>query len=121
MLMIRLQRIGRKNSPHFRVVLTDRRNSPKSGRFLEVLGSYAAKPGNFQVDGERVKYWMSKGAKVSDTMHNFLISNKIIEGKKINVLPKKSPPKKEESNGVVQEESNTGEGTAIPETAPVAA
>ncbi len=87
--MIRLQRIGRKNSPHFRVVLTDRRNSTKSGRFLEVLGSYAAKEGVFQVNGERVKYWMSKGAKVSDTMHNFLISNKVIAGKKINVLPSK--------------------------------
>ena len=96
MLMIRLQRIGRKNSPHFRVVLTDRRNSTKSGRFLEVLGSYAAKEGVFQVDGERVKYWMGKGAKVSDTMHNFLISNKVITGKKIDVLPSKHVIKKEE-------------------------
>lgn len=62
---------------------------------MEVLGSYAAKQGDFKVKAERVKYWMSKGAKVSDTMHNFLISNKIIEGKKINILPKKSPPKKD--------------------------
>ncbi len=93
--MIRLQRIGRVNSPHFRVVLTDKRNSTKSGRFLEVLGSYAAKEGKFAVNAERVKYWMSQGAKVSDTMHNFLISEKVISGKKINVLPSKHPIKKE--------------------------
>ena len=40
MLMIRLQRVGRKNEPVFRVVLTDSKNGPKSGKFLEVLGSY---------------------------------------------------------------------------------
>lgn len=95
MLMIRLQRIGRKNSPHFRVVLTDRRHSTKSGKFLEVMGSYAAKEGKFAVDGDRVKYWISKGAKTTDTMHNFLISEKIITGKKINVLPSKKPIIKE--------------------------
>ncbi|MFA5841916.1 MAG: 30S ribosomal protein S16 [Candidatus Paceibacterota bacterium] len=95
MLMIRLQRIGRTNSPHFRVVLTDKRNSPKSGKFLEILGSYGAKKGDFKVNGERVKYWISQGAKVSDTMHNFLITHKVTTGKKINVLPSKHPIKKE--------------------------
>jgi len=93
--MIRLQRIGRKNSPHFRVVLTDRRNSAKSGKFLEVLGFYTAKEGKFEVKADRVKYWLSKGAKVSDTIHNFLVSNNIIQGKKINVLPSKHPIVKE--------------------------
>lgn len=91
MLMIRLQRIGRKNSPHFRVVLTDKKNSAKSGKFLEVLGSYAARAGNFEVNAERVKYWIGQGAQTSDTMHNFLVEKKIITGKKINVLPKKHP------------------------------
>ena len=37
---------------------------------------------------------MSKGAKLSDTMHNFLVHAKAIEGKKINVLPKKKPTEK---------------------------
>ena len=44
---------------------------------------------NFMAD--RIKYWMSQGAKCSDTMHNFLVQDKIISGKKINVLPKKKP------------------------------
>lgn len=93
MLKIRLQRIGRKNDPAFRVVLTDSKNSTKSGRFKEILGSYNVKSGevNFKVD--RVKYWMSQGAQLTDTIHNFMISKKIIEGKKKNVLSKKSPTK----------------------------
>ncbi len=92
MLMIRLQRVGRKHEPTFRVVLTDSKNSTKSGRFLELLGSYDPRKTTEVFNGERIKEWMGKGAKLSDTMHNLLISKKIIEGKKINVLPKKTPP-----------------------------
>ena len=91
MLKIRLQRIGRKNDPSFRVVLTDSKNSTKSGKFLEILGTYNPKASEKNLENDRIKYWMSKGAKCSDTMHNFLIHDKIIEGKKVNVLPKKKP------------------------------
>jgi small subunit ribosomal protein S16 len=94
MLKIRLQRIGRKNDPSFRAVLTDSKNSTKSGRFLEILGTYNPKAGEKILDAERIKYWMSQGAKCSDTMHNFLVHDKVIEGKKINVLPKKKPTQK---------------------------
>ena len=91
MLKIRLQRIGRKNDPAFRAVLTDSKNSTKSGRFLEIVGTYNPKAGEAKFDAERIKHWVSKGAQLSDTMHNFLVSQKVIEGKKINVLPKKKP------------------------------
>ena len=91
MLKIRLQRIGRKNDPSFRAVLTDSKNSTKSGRFLEILGTYNPKAGEKNLNVDRIKYWMSKGAKCSDTMHNFLVHDKVIEGKKKNVLPKKKP------------------------------
>ena len=91
MLKIRLQRIGRKNDPAFHVVLTDSKNSTKSGRFLEIVGTYNPKAGETKFETERIQYWMSKGAKLSDTMHNFLVHQKVIEGKKINVLPKKKP------------------------------
>lgn len=94
MLKIRLQRIGRKNDPSFRAVLTDSKNSTKSGKFLEIVGTYNPKAGIASFNGDRIKHWISKGAKLSDTMHNFLIHQKIIEGKKINVLPKKKPTSK---------------------------
>jgi small subunit ribosomal protein S16 len=91
MLKIRLQRIGRKNDPAFRVVLTDSKNSTKSGRFKEIIGSYNPKSGEVIFKADRIKHWMSMGAQVSDTVHNFLVSQKLIEGKKKNVLSKKSP------------------------------
>lgn len=91
MLKIRLQRIGRKNDPAFRVVLTDSKNSTKSGKFLEILGTYNPKLGVRNLLGPRIKYWIEEGAQCSDTMHNFLVHDKIIEGRKVNVLPKKKP------------------------------
>ncbi len=117
MLKIRLQRVGRKNIPTFRVVLTDSKNSTKSGRFLEVLGSFDPRDDKSKlVKADRVKYWISKGAQLSGTLHNFLIHTKVIEGKKINVLPKKRPIKKEE------EAKKEGEVAAAPaaEAAPKA-
>lgn len=93
MLKIRLQRTGRKNEPTFRLVLTDSKNSAKSGRFLEVLGNFDSRKGEkAEFKGERISHWMSVGAQVSDTVHNLLVDKKIITGKKINKLPKKSAP-----------------------------
>lgn len=78
------------------MVLTDSKNAAQSGKFLEILGSH-----NFRKDGtilkaDRIKHWISVGAQVSDTAHNLLVTNKVLEGKKKNVLPKKTAPKKEE-------------------------
>ncbi|MEI6843131.1 MAG: 30S ribosomal protein S16 [bacterium] len=90
MLKIRLQRVGRKHEPSFRLVVTDSKNSTKSGKSLEILGNYDSRRGDKAVlKADRINYWMSQGAQASGTVHNLLISKKIIEGKKINVLPLK--------------------------------
>ena len=88
--MIRLQRVGRKHEPSFRLVLTDSKNGPKSGKYLEVLGSYDPRLDNKieQFKVEKIKYWISKGAQLSTTVHNFLITRKVITGKKINAIVK---------------------------------
>jgi small subunit ribosomal protein S16 len=118
MLMIRLQRVGRKHEPTFRLVLTDSKNSTKSGRYLEVLGNHDPRhKDKTVVDADRVKHWISKGAQVSDTVHNMLISKKLITGKKVNVLPKKSPIKKE---GDAQPTPKAPAGEAASEATPVA-
>ncbi len=113
MLKIRLQRVGRKHEPKFRVVLTDSKNGPKSGRFLEVLGSYDSRINNsieaFNV--EAIKSWIAKGAQLSDTVHNFLVHNKVISGKKINALPKKTVQKKE---GVTEAAASTPASSPAP-------
>lgn len=95
MLKIRMQRTGRKNDPSFRVVVAEHTRSPKAGNFLERLGSYNPKSKERILNAERITYWMSKGAQASGTMHNMLISAGIITGKKVNVLPKKTPIVKE--------------------------
>ncbi|MCK4386560.1 MAG: 30S ribosomal protein S16 [Candidatus Pacebacteria bacterium] len=94
MLKIRLQRVGKKNDPSFRIVLTDVRQGPKSGKFIENLGFYDAIRKIKQIKKERVQYWIANGARVSGTVHNILVGEKIIAGKKINVLPKKTPLEK---------------------------
>ena len=120
MLKIRLQRVGRKHEPSFRLVLTDSKNGPKSGKYQEVLGWYDVRRDNKaeQFDTERVKYWMSKGAQVSDTVHNFLVEKKIVEGKKINKLPRKSPIKKEEAKVEGTKKAETAKVEAKSEAAP---
>ena len=95
MLTIRLQRRGRKNDPSFRVILVEKKRAAKTGNVNEILGNYDARTGRIALAGERIKELMGNGVTVSDNLHNLLVSNKIIDAKKINVLPRKSPPKKE--------------------------
>ncbi len=85
MLMIRFQRTGRRNDPAFRIALAEKRSKPKSGA-LEVLGSYHPKTKDTVLKQERILYWIGKGAKLSDTVHNLLVSKKVIEGTKIAVV-----------------------------------
>ena len=85
MLVIRMQRVGRRNDPSFRVVLTEKRSKPKSGEH-EILGSYHPKTKETVLKNERILYWMSKGAQVSATVHNLLIAKKVMEGKAIPVV-----------------------------------
>jgi len=74
--------------------LTDSKNSTKSGRFLEILGTYNPKMDVRNFSEERIKYWMGEGAQCSPTMHNFLVHDKVVPGKKVNVLSKKKPTMK---------------------------
>ena len=78
MLMIRLQRVGRANDPSFRLVVTEKRNATKSGKFLEVLGSYNARKGKAQLDRDRIKHWLGNGVKLSATAHNMLANHKLV-------------------------------------------
>ncbi len=88
---MRLQRIGRKNNPTYRVIVTDSRNAAKRGRPVDHIGAYEPKAGVFTIDADKARHWISKGVQVSDTVYNHLISKKVIEGKKRNALSRKSP------------------------------
>lgn len=83
MLVIRLQRTGRTNYRSFRVVVAEKTKSARHGRSVEEVGFYnpATKEKSFK--GDRIKYWISVGAQPSATVHNLLVSEKVIEGAKI--------------------------------------
>lgn len=82
MIIIRLQRVGRKNAQHFRVVLTNKTTSPR-GKAIETLGFVNPHTKEKSFNKERITHWISKGAGLSDTVSNLLVTEKIIEGKKI--------------------------------------
>lgn len=92
MLSIRLLRTGKKNQPFYRMVVTDKKNPPRGGRFLEIVGFLNPFTKEKQLKADRIKYWLSVGAKVSDTVNNLLVQEKVIEAKKIAVH--KKPKKK---------------------------
>ncbi len=106
MLIIRLQRVGRRNHAEFRVVVTEHTRGPQSGNYLEVIGNYNPHTDAFSVNEESVKKWISNGAQVSDTLHNLLVTHKVIKGDKKNVLPKKNPIQKEAEEEVAEEASD---------------
>jgi small subunit ribosomal protein S16 len=87
MLKIRMQRTGRINSPSYRIIVAEHTRSPKTGNFVELVGTYDPKTKVRSLNADRIKYWISVGAQPSATMHNMLISAGITTGKKINVLP----------------------------------
>lgn len=70
---IRLRRTGCNNAPSYRVVAADSR-SPRDGRFIEVLGSYDPKQKgeNYALKMDRIAYWQSQGASVSETVASIL-------------------------------------------------
>ena len=87
---LRLKRVGMTKQPAYRLVAVDRRTA-RDGAELEILGTYNPKDkeNRLIIKEERIKYWIEKGVQLSDTVHNFLVDQKIVIGKKINVLPKK--------------------------------
>lgn len=96
MLVIRLLRVGKKNQPFFKIVVTEKRNPPRGGRFVQDVGFYNPLTKERNLKKEKILYWLSKGAKPSDTVYNLLVSEKIIEGRKKPISIKKT--KKEQTS-----------------------
>ncbi len=67
MVRIRLRRMGAKKSPFYRIVIADQQ-SPRDGRFIEIIGTYDPNGSKVEVKSERVAHWMSQGAQPSDSV-----------------------------------------------------
>jgi len=70
---LRLTRVGSKKNPVYRVVAADSR-SPRDGKFLEIVGRYNPQtdPSTIELDEEKVRDWLSKGAQPSETVQRLL-------------------------------------------------
>ena len=75
MVIIRLQRVGKKHQAHYRVVAAVH-SAPIKGRFLEIIGHFHPKQpkDNFVIKEDRLVYWRENGAQVSDTVNNLLVA-----------------------------------------------
>lgn len=85
--MIRLQRRGKKHQAAYRLVVGEKRSKLK-GEQTEDLGWYDPHTRKFDLDKDRLTYWMGKGAKMSDTVNNILVGAGTVQGKKIPVHKK---------------------------------
>lgn len=97
MLKIRLSRTGRTNDASYRLIVTQQTNRVKTHKPREVIGSLDVKKGVYKLNEDRVKYWLSVGAKVSPTVNNMLIDRGILSGTKLksqNKMKKKEGKKK---------------------------
>ncbi len=73
MLMIRLARIGARKQPYYRIVVIEKERA-RNGRSVEVVGLYNPRtnPATFDLKRERLDYWVSKGAQLSETVRRLL-------------------------------------------------
>ena len=96
MVKPRLRRMGSANKPFYRLIATDSRSGTQ-GRFLETLGWYDPKQEgvNFKLKLDRIDYWLSVGAQVSDTASSLI--------KKMRKMPAPAALKIEEAPVVVEE------------------
>jgi len=80
MLMIRLSRTGKPKQPYFRIIVSEKTKDPW-GKYLEVVGNYNPRSKQLEANKDRIAYWLTKGAQLTNSLHNLLVKVGIIEGK----------------------------------------
>lgn len=118
MLKIRLTRVGKKNSPAYRVVVADQKRAVKR-KFIEIIGHYSPtlKPKEIVISKERAIFWMNQGAQASDTVNNLMVDLQILaKDRKINkVYGKKLSKKATKEGGAEKKEPVAETEIATPE------
>ncbi len=87
---MRLYRVGKKNQPSYKIVVTDKRRATHGGRFVAQVGFYNPLTKEKVFKTEPIRHWLSKGVQPSPTVFNLLAKEGIVQGKK---LPNHSKPK----------------------------
>ncbi len=86
MLAIKLSRTGKNKEPHYRLLVLEKTKDPW-GDFLENVGyvNTRTNPPTYNINKERIKHWISKGAQPTPTVHNILVSTGVIVAPKMKV------------------------------------
>lgn len=80
---IRLRRVGRKKLPIYRIVVADK-TAPRDGRFIDIIGSYSPKAADgkqVELDADKAKAWLGKGATPSETVESILRKAGVVAAK----------------------------------------
>jgi small subunit ribosomal protein S16 len=98
MLKIRLKRAGKRGQPHYRIVVSEA-SKPRDGKTVEEIGYYnpRTKPTTFDIEKERAKYWLSKGAQPTNTVAQYFVKEGLLKGLKRGST--KPSTKKKEKEG----------------------
>ena len=94
MLTIRFNRVGKKNRAAFRIALQEKAKAP-GRKHVEMLGSYDPHSKVAVLKKERILHWISMGAETSESVHNLLVKEGVVEGKKRAIKMEKSTAKEE--------------------------
>lgn len=122
MLTIRLQRVGKIKHAVYRLIISEKGRDTRD-KYLENLGSYNPhnKVSGFAPKAERIKYWISKGATLSNTVNNLLVKSGIINSpKKKSVYISKARQAKLAEKSKAKA-AKPAEAAAAPAPSPVAA
>lgn len=84
MLRLKYSRTGKKKQPYFRIVVMEQQKDPW-GNSLEIVGNYNPRTKVYNLQNERIQYWLSKGAQPTDTVHNLFVTAGILKGPKKTV------------------------------------
>ena len=120
MVKIRLKRTGAHKRPVYRLVVADSR-SPRDGRFIETIGFYdpLPNPAVVRIDEEKVRVWLRRGARPSDSARHLLVQQGILAPKP---RPQRTPAPAEAAPVAVESPAPAADdvATAAPEAADAA-
>ncbi len=89
MLAIRFKRVGRRHQPAFRIVVSEKR-SKRDSKSVDDIGFYNPVSKEFGIKEDKLKHWLSVGAKPTLTVHNLLVNKKLINAPKLKIKIRKS-------------------------------
>jgi len=102
-LKIRLMRVGKRHQPSYRVVVKEAR-SPRQGKYLEWVGTYRPReePEAVQLDEERISYWLSVGARPSETVARLVRKHTSLSIPESGKVKARSEPPEQVATGPAQ-------------------